>query len=214
MIIEGDNLCLLDLTIRQLDNLFGICEDERSVLNTYLEEVLVKCKYCFAMTPNKYYRKGEKVYFNPYHSVQYMIYLYFLANTVYRANTNHVILCDKIYYLNKVLNGVDLFYAIEMPAFFMAEHPIGSVIGRASIGEGFFFYQNCTVGGFHFPDNRIVYPILGTDVKLFAGASIIGNCRIGNHVNIAAGTLVKNQDIPDNMNVFGQSPNLVIKPIK
>lgn len=45
------------------------------------------------------------------------------------------------------MNGVDLFYAIELPQKFGAEHPLGSVMGRAKYSEGFFFYQGCTVGG-------------------------------------------------------------------
>lgn len=213
MIIEGGKSVLIGLTIRQVDHLFGISEDERMLLQDCADETLQKCEYCFSKTPNKYYNRGGEVYFNPYHSVQYMTYLYFFANTIYRVGRNNI-LCDKLYYLNKTLNSIDLFYAVEMPAFFMAEHPVGSVIGRASFGEGLFFYQNCTVGGYHLSDNRIVYPVIGNDVTLYAGASVIGNCHIGNHVNIAAGALVKNQDIPDHVNVFGQSPNLVIKPLK
>ena len=45
------------------------------------------------------------------------------------------------------MNSVDLFYAIELPQKFGAEHPLGSVMGRAKYGDGFFFYQGCTVGG-------------------------------------------------------------------
>lgn len=213
MVIEGGKSELIGLTVRQIDNLFGISGNQRMLLQNYFEETLRKCEYCFSKTPNKYYCKEDCVYFNPYHSVQYMIYLYFFANTIYRAGIDNV-LCDKLYYLNKVFNGIDLFYAVEMPSFFTAEHPVGSVIGKALIGDGFLFYQNCTVGGFHFPDSRIAYPVIGNGVKLFAGSSVIGNCHIGNHVNIAAGTLIKNQDIPDFMNVFGQSPNLVIRSLK
>lgn len=214
MIIEGNKTRLIRLTIKQIDSLFSISEDEQFALQKYFDEVLLRCEFCFAKTSNKYYFQGEEVYFNPYHSVQYMIYLYYFANTIYQAGLGNILLCDKLYYLNKVLNGIDLFYAVKMPAFFMAEHPVGSVIGRAQIGEGFMFYQACTVGGFHLPNDGIVYPLIGNNVKLYAGASVIGNCKIGNSVNIAAGTLVKNQDIPDCMNVFGQSPNLVIKPLK
>ena len=75
-----------------------------------------------------------------------MIFLYYLSHEIY-ANTQNTILCDKIYYLNKIMNSVDLFYAIELPQKFGAEHPLGSVMGRAKYGDGFFFYQGCTVGG-------------------------------------------------------------------
>ena len=46
---------------------------------------------------------------------------------------------------------------------------------------------------------------------MYSNSSILGNSRIGNNVNIGAGAIVKNQDVPDNCTVFGQSPNLIIK---
>jgi serine O-acetyltransferase len=42
------------------------------------------------------------------------------------ANTT---LADRIYYLNKALNGLDLFYEVEMPDVFYLDHPVGTVIG-------------------------------------------------------------------------------------
>lgn len=125
------------------------------------------------------------------------------------------VLCDKIYYLNKVLNAVDLYYPVKLPDFFMCEHPVGSVIGGSgTFGNGFLFYQNCTVGGYHLKDGGVIYPTIGENVRMYANSMIIGRCTIGDNVKIGAGALVKNQDIPDNVNVFGQSPHLIIKPIK
>ena len=155
----------------------------------------------------------KNVRFNPYHSVQYMIFLYYLSHEIY-ANTQNTILCDKIYYLNKIMNSVDLFYAIELPQKFGAEHPLGSVMGRAKYGEGFFFYQGCTVGGTYGKNGEIYYPVLGENVQMFANSSILGRCNVGNNVKIGAGTLIKNEDIPSDSIVFGQSPHLIIKKQK
>lgn len=213
MLFEIPPKTILQLILRQIDTLFLINDTDRTLVNDYFEQALERSERCFSQNPNKYYHCNKETYFNPYHSVQYMTFLYYLSNCIYRVNGNNIT-SDKLYYLNKTLNGVDLFYTVNMPDHFMAEHPIGSVIGHAKINNGFLFYQNCTVGGFHLPEGRIVYPIIGSDVKLFAGSSIIGDCRIGNHVNIGAGTIVKNQHIPSNSNVFGQSPNLIIKPLK
>lgn len=58
-------------------------------------------------------------------------------------------------------------YEVELPAFFMLDHPIGSVIGRAQYGEGFSFGQNCTLG-----NNRGIYPILSENVRMCANTSI------------------------------------------
>jgi len=139
-----------------------------------------------------------------------MIFLYYLSHDIY-IHRESTVLCDKIYYLNKILNCVDLFYAINLPDAFGAEHPLGSVMGRATYGNGFFFYQGCTVGGTKAKDGTIYYPQLGKDVKMYANSSILGRCKVGNNVQIGAGALVKNEDIPDNSIVFGQSPNLIIK---
>lgn len=111
------------------------------------------------------------------------------------------------------MNGLDIFYAIELPKHFGAEHPVGTVMGRAEYGDYFFFYQGCTVGGFHKKDGTIAYPVIGDNVKMFANSTIIGNCHIGNGAKIGAGALIKNQNIPDNAVVFGQSPNLIIKTV-
>ena len=124
-------------------------------------------------------------------------------------NQQYTLLADKIYYLNKMLNSCDLFYQINLPSFWGCEHPCGSIMGRAQYGEGFFFYQCCTVGG-----NHGCYPVIGNNVYMYAHAQIIGNCHIGDNVKVGAGCLVKDQDVPANSLVFGQSPNLIIKPVK
>lgn len=187
---------------------------EYAILEAHFEEALQRCEYCFSCTPSKYYVREGRPFFNPYHSVQYMTFLYYLGNTVFQKTPEASLLCDKLYYLNKLLNGVDIFYAVRLPDFFMAEHPVGTVIGKAEIGNGLLFYQGCTIGGFHSKDGKIDYPVIGENVKLYANSSIIGACRIGTNVKIGAGAIIKNQDIPDNSVVFGQSPDLIIKQLK
>jgi hypothetical protein len=205
---------ILKLLLQQVDYMFIVEQEDKQRIKVYFDETIERCSYCFKKNPNKYYSQAILDKYvggvNCYHSVQYMTFLYYLANSIYRgqgANSTS----DKLYYLNKMLNAVDLFYAVELPNFFMAEHPVGTVIGRAVFGEGFYFMQGCTVGGVERVGLPEIYPILGENVALYAGASIIGDCKVGNNVNIAAGALVKNQNIPDDVNVFGQSPNLIIK---
>ena len=78
-----------------------------------------------------------------------MYFLYYLSHDIYK-NAKAGQLCDKIYYLNKIFHSVDLFYAIDLPNYFGAEHPLGSVMGRAQYSNGFFFYQGCSrdIGSF------------------------------------------------------------------
>lgn len=46
---------------------------------------------------------------------------------------------------------------------------------------------------------------------MFSNSKILGGSHIGNHVIISANSYIKDQDVPDDTIVFGQSPNLVFK---
>lgn len=202
---------ILKQLVKQLNNFFEISEYDIRALNSAMDEVLLKCEYNFAHSDNKYYKTQEGVVrFDTCHSVQWMTFLYYMSNILYKQNLGNG-LCDKVYYLNKIMNGVDLFYAIELPSIFGAEHPLGTIMGRAEYGDGFFFYQGCTVGGSRDKDGNLYYPKIGNNVRLFAHSAIIGKCVVGDNVQIGAGAIVKNQDVPANSIVFGQSPNLIIK---
>ena len=101
---------------------------------------------------------------------------------------------------------MDWFYEIELPTYWGVEHPVGSVLGRAKYNDGLYIYQGCTVGG-----NNKRYPSLGHNVIMYSNATILGNCNIGNNVILSTGTIIKEENIPDNCIVFGKSPNLVVK---
>lgn len=197
---------IIENLFRQL-NLFGVTLDEQNVILRIKGGVFARVERCFKQTPNKYYSKDGEIYFNPYHSGQYCIFLYFLSNEVWKKGNS--LLADKIYFLNKMLNACDMFYEVELPDFFMLDHPVGSVMGRAKYSNGLSFAQNCSVG-----NNNGIYPVLGSHVRMCANSSILGNCHIGDNVTIGAYACVKDQDVPANSIVFGQSPNLIIKPKK
>lgn len=118
---------------------------------------------------------------------------------------------DSIYYLNKIMHSCDWFYAISLPEVFFAEHPLGSVLGKADYGNQFFFYQGCTVGGNRDKAGKLYYPVIGENVLMYSNSSILGDAVIGNNVIISAGTIIVGENIPDNSIVFGRSPNLIIK---
>lgn len=214
MIFEIEKSAILDLVCMQVKNIFTITDNEICEIEDSFEDALLKCDDNFQLSGNKYFTRQQDVikvpYFNPFHSVEYMIFLYYLAHLIYKKGSTTPI-CDKLYYLNKMLNSVDLFYAIELPAHFSAEHPVGSVMGRAKYGDNLYFYQNCTVGGVETKDGSEVYPVLGDNLLMCANSAILGNCHIGNDVKLGAGAIIKNQDVPNNSLVFGQSPNLIIK---
>lgn len=207
MKIEGGKAELLQLINIQL-SLFLI-KEKLEIIESYLDEVLSRIEFCFKHTSNKYYSKNNEVYFNPFHSGQWSIFLYYLSNTLFTKDNSNRIIADKIYYLNKTLNGFDILYEIELPAIFMLDHPVGTVLGRAEYSEYFSFCQGCTVG-----NNHGKYPQIGKNVSMLADSKIIGDCIIGENVIISANTYIKDQSIPSNSIVFGSSPNLIIKQKK
>lgn len=194
------------LLLSQIQNNFLLTNDDENVLSdSIISAALSRIEICFAENLNKYYRDDNgELLFNPYHSGQYTIFLYFLSKEVWKLGNS--VLADKIYYLNRMMNSCDLFYQVDMPDIFHLDHPLGSVIGRGTFKDYFLFQQNCTVG-----NNGGIFPIFGEFVWLFAYATVIGDTTIGNNVFVSAGTFIKDEQIPDNSIVFGQSPNLIIK---
>lgn len=204
MIITIGEEGLTALLARQLSN-FLCGHQECQALAVALPDALRRTEACFRNITNKYYwtTQGE-LSFDPYHSAQYGIFLYYLSSSVSRSGD--LSLANKIYYLNKSLNAWDVYHQVELPGVFFAEHPVGSVIGRASFQDYLVVQQGCTIGG-----NRGVYPSLGKYVWLFANSAVIGSSKIGSNVFISAGSLVLDEDVPDDTIVFGRSPNLILK---
>lgn len=212
---------LLSQLSRQLHSFFELSEEELNLLENYIDVVLKRLNINLLSKINVYQfldiqdieneeNSLKPIVFNPFHTVQYMIFLYYFSNSIWKSSQNSV-LSSKIYYLNKIMNGVDLFYEIELPDSFGAEHPVGSIMGRATYGEDFYFYQGCTVGITVAKDGKYNHPILGKNVCMYPNSSILGKCVIGDNVNIGPGTIIKNENIPSNSTVFGISPNLLIK---
>lgn len=176
-------------------------------VSKYIIEAINRTYTCLKFSSNKYLLEPEEqsIPFSVYNSLQYCIFLYQLSKVAYEIDGNGRV-AEKFYFLNKMMNAVDLFYAVELPAIWMAEHPLGSIMGRARYEDYFFFYQGCTVGG-----NKGNYPVLGEHVTMYSDSKILGEAKIGNYVILSANTYVKDEIIPDNSIVFGQTPNLIIK---
>lgn len=195
---------IVDLLIKQL-SFFRITKEETTYLTASYKEAKSRIDYCFSASTNKYYKKDGETFFNPYHSGQWCIFLYYLSNTIFN-NKLSTPLCDKIYYLNRMLNSVDLFYEVNLPPIFGLDHPLGTVIGRGTFGNFFFFSQGCTVG-----NNKGIFPVFGENVKMMSNSKVIGNTIIGDNVIVAANTFIKDQNVEPNLIVFGASPNLIFK---
>ena len=89
-------------------------------------------------------------------------------------------------------------------------HPLGIVIGSGvKLGKNVTIYQNVTIG-----QKNWLYPKIGNNVTIYAGAVIIGDINIGNNVIIGANAVVT-KDIPDN-SICAGVPAKIIKsnPVK
>lgn len=203
-----------ELLHRQLSNFFPISDKEREIISEAFPVALLRCEKCFKGIENKYYHKGDEVFFSPFHSGQWLLFLLYLANTVSLPSLTVVnkwggvnkVLADKIYYLNKIMHSVDIYHEIEIPDVMFFEHPVGTVLGRGKYQNGLIIYQNCTVGG-----NKGHYPTIGKNFHMMSGSKILGNSIVGDNVTLAANTYVKDTNIPSDSTVFGSSPNLIIK---
>lgn len=192
---------------RQLRSLFVLdSPEEEAVLDYGTDDAMRRSMNCFGQIRNKYYRRDGQPCFDPYHSGQYSIFLYYLSNTISGSGPQYRSLADRVYYLNKVLNGVDLYHEVELPKIFFLDHPLGSVLGRGRYSDFFSFAQNCTVG-----NNKGVYPRLGENVIMMSGAKVLGDCDVESHVILSANCYVKDTRIPSCSIVFGASPDLVVK---
>lgn len=206
MKMSMDKASLENLLAKQLDNLLLFDrKTESAMLAEGVKSALKRTEFCFSHCKNTYYHKDGKTCFSPFHSGQYSIFLYFLSNSIW-AEQGEAGLAEKVYYLNKIFNSVDLFYQVKLPNIFYLDHPLSSVMGRAQYGDFFFFSQGCTVG-----NNKGIYPCIGKHVSMMSGSCILGNSNIGDNCIISAHSLVKDQDIPPNSIVFGKYPNLIIK---
>lgn len=87
-------------------------------------------------------------------------------------------------------------------------HPIGIVMSvNVKLGKNCMIYQNVTIAG---KDGK--YPTLGDNVKVYAGACVLGGVKVGNNVIIGANAVVV-KDVPDNCVVAGV-PAKIIKRIE
>ena len=207
MIQSLDDKTLAEYVTKQLNNLFPDNEIKSSVLQAFVRKAVKRLEYCFSRINVKYFFDGKNVLFNHLNTDQYAMFLYYLSNTIWMEEKNNII-ASKVYYLNKSLNGLDIFYEVMLPEIFLLTHPVGTVLGRGKFSDYFVAYQRVTIGG----NKNLEYPTLGKGVAIYGGGSIIGKCNIGDNCLISFGTIVMEKDIPANMVVFGYHPDIQYKP--
>jgi serine O-acetyltransferase len=193
---------LLQYLTRQLENFFPDGQTGLTkMLDSRLDEALGRLEKC--VNEVKMWRAGE---FDYLHSSQYATFLYFLANTLWRRQGAQR-LCVKLFFLNKALNGIDLFYEIAMPEIFFIGHSVGIVLAKASYGNYLVLYQNSTVG-----KNHGIAPVIEEGVVLYPNTAVIGASHVRKGSIISQGVSVINRETPENCLVFqGNAGDLVFR---
>lgn len=165
-----------------------------------VNRALERVEHCFSRIHMKYYEDAGVTLFNHLNGDHAATFLYFLGNSAWRDDGDED-LATRLFYLNKIMHGVDLFYSVAMPDVFMLVHPIGTVLGKAVYSDYFVVYQQCTVGA-----DGDAYPRFGEGVVLYSGSGVVGNCEVGSNVVFGAHSLVVNTRVPNDTVVVGQYP--------
>ena len=191
-----DALCRL--LARQCDNMFPDDDplSEAELLSS-AGRAMERLEHSFSKVDNRYFFDGTQVHFNHLHGDQYAMWLYLMSNQLFRDGAPSA-WCSKIFLLNKALHGCDIYHEVELPSVFLLVHPLGTVLGRGRYHDHLLVYQRCGIGS-----NHDVYPELGVHVTLRPGSAVLGNCRVGDNVCIAAESLVIDRDIPSDTVYFG-----------
>lgn len=193
MILSLPRYRLAEYIRRQIDVFFPDGEP-LTALNGGIDEALDRLEACFVHVADAGFQKDGKPYFNHLHSDHYAMFVYLLSRVLHESGADRQI-CEKLFCLNKALYGIDAFYEVALPRVFLFSHATGSVLGRATYGDFLLVYQHCTVGAARTPKGagRCVYPVLGSHVSLYAGATVLGACRIGDMCKISAHSLITNR---------------------
>ncbi|MBU8915021.1 hypothetical protein [Neobacillus sp. 114] len=154
-----------------------------------IHQALERTEYCFRHVSLKSFHDNGTTFFSHLHSDQYTLFLWYLSNSAWKE-FGDTELASKIFYLNKTLNGVVCMFDAQMPDIFLIVHGGGIVLGKASYSDFFVCYQGCTVGAING-----VYPVLGKGVALAPQSTIIGDCKVGDHVTIGNNAVLRNKSL-------------------
>jgi serine O-acetyltransferase len=197
---------LADYVARQLNGLFPDTVLTGEDLMPAMPRALERLEHCFIHVDNKYFFDGTQAVFSHLHGDQYAMWLYILGNELHRQGANAG-LCSKTFLLNKALHGCDIFHEVELPSIFLLVHPLGTVLGRASYEDFFVSYQRVGVGS-----NHDVYPRFGKYVTLRPGASVLGDCKVGDHCQIGTNALLLDRNLDDGSRYIGHPKAWTVRP--
>mgnify|MGYP001058424329 CR=1 FL=1 len=113
-----------DYVLRQMNYLFP---DNQSIdlkgFGRAFDIAIDRTHFCFKHVTLGSYCKNGNTYLNHLHSDQYAVFLWFLSNSVW-FETNDDKLSNKLFYMNKTLNGLSCMYDTKLPDIFLLLQPM------------------------------------------------------------------------------------------
>jgi len=109
-----------------------------------------------------------------------------------------------VYYKYRLIvkRNCDISYNAKIGKGLRLPHPLGIVIGTGVvIKDNVMIFQQVTLGS-HGKKGNMQYPVIEDNVKIFAGAKIIGGVTVGENSIIGANSLI-NKDVPPNSIAYG-----------
>ncbi|MCG6147305.1 serine O-acetyltransferase [Leptospira levettii] len=135
------------------------------------------------------------------------LWLHKLAHLLYRMRLP--IIPRLFNYLSRFLTGIDIHPGAKIAPGVFIDHGAGVVIGEtAVIGSGSLIFQGVTLGGTGKETGKR-HPTIGKNVVIGAGAKILGNITVEDHVRVGAGSVVM-RNVPAGCTVVG-IPGKVVK---
>jgi serine O-acetyltransferase len=203
-LVEHSRESLLDYIVRQQTAVVPDGREEafRKACEGHFDEALRRLSVCIdACSP---WRPGE---FNVLQSSQHTIFLYYLANTIWRRS-GETAAPTRLFLMNKAFNGIDLFYEITMPEVFYIGHSVGIVLAKANYGNHLVLYQGVTVGR-----HKDQIPKIGDRVVLYPGSAVVAGSVIEDDAVLSQGVRVIGRRVPKGQIVFaGSAGDLTFRP--
>lgn len=203
-LVDHSRESLLDYIVRQQAAVTPDGRDEafRKACDAHFDEALARLSVCIdGCAP---WRPGE---FNVLQSSQHTIFLYYLANTIWRRS-GETAAPVRLFLMNKAFNGIDLFYEIAMPQVFYIGHSLGIVLAKATYGNHLVLYQGVTVGR-----HKDQIPKIGDRVVLYPGSAVAAGAVVEDDVVLSQGVRVIGRHVPKGQMVFAGAPGeLVLRP--
>ncbi|XDD46542.1 serine O-acetyltransferase [Leptospira sp. WS39.C2] len=135
------------------------------------------------------------------------LWLHKIAHLLYKLRLP--IIPRLINYISRFLTGIDIHPGAKIAPGVFIDHGAGVVIGETAIvGTGSLIFQGVTLGGTGKESGKR-HPTIGKNVVIGAGAKILGNITVEEHVRVGAGSVVM-RNVPAGCTVVG-IPGKVVK---